>query len=297
MNEVDSKIIKKYKNKDWLHFQYIKLNKSYEEMGRLINVSNSTIWRWLKLYSINIKSKKNQFNKQWLYDQYIILNKTPKEIAILAQVKSSSTILNWLDNYKIKRINLSNRNTQSYYWRNYKFLYDKYVVKKKSSLNIGKEVKVSPATIRIALKKFNISIRNLKESHNSIEIHNSKKRNNSYKSSKSEKQCLNYLKKNVDKNIKYQVNYKNFLVDFYSPLYKVYIEFDGDYWHGYTKSKEELQKTKQGKNILKAVKKDELKNKIIPNLIRIRESNFLKNPIILKEKIKTFIREAQNGDH
>ncbi|KKK49510.1 hypothetical protein LCGC14_3134320, partial [marine sediment metagenome] len=37
------------------------------------------------------------------------------------------------------------------------------------------------------------------------------------------------------------------------------IEFDGDYWHGYTKSKEELQKTKQGKNILKAVKKDELK--------------------------------------
>ncbi len=115
MNKINSEIIEKYKNKDWLHHQYVKLDKSYEEIGKLISVSNSTIWRWLKLYSINIKNEKSQFNKQWLYNQFVTLNKTPKKIAILAQVKSSSTILNWLDKYKVKRINLSDRNTQSYY--------------------------------------------------------------------------------------------------------------------------------------------------------------------------------------
>ena len=140
-------------------------------------------------------------------------------------------------------------------------------------------------------------MRSLKEAHNSIKIHNSKKRNGSYKNSKSEKQCLKYLKNNIDINIKYQIIYKNFLIDFYSPLHNVYIEFDGDYWHGHTKSKKELQKTKQGRNILNTIKKDKLKNKIISNLIRIRESNFLKNPNVLKEKIKTFTREVQNGDH
>jgi hypothetical protein len=89
-----------------------------------------------------------------------------------------------------------------------------------------------------------------------------------------EKEFLNLLKEKVDKDVVHQAIHKGYLLDFYSPRHDVYIQLDGDYWHGYTKTAEELSKTEQGRNILATMKQDEEQNRTIPNLIRIRESEF-----------------------
>ncbi|HOE39229.1 MAG TPA: hypothetical protein PLE59_00725 [Bacteroidales bacterium] len=63
-------------------------------------------------------------------------------------------------------------------------------------------------------------------------------------------------------------------------------QFDGDYWHGYTKSEEELLKTECGRAILKIKQKDIEQNKTIKNLIRIREKDFDENTQVIDSLIK-----------
>lgn len=106
--------------------------------------------------------------------------------------------------------------------------------------------------------------------------HITKKKNGSYGKSKSEDKYFEYLKENLDPNVERQAFHKGFNIDFYSPKYDIYIQFDGDYWHGYLNTKEELMKGKQGRYILKVIEKDKEQNQLIDNLIRIRESEFLK---------------------
>jgi hypothetical protein len=104
--------------------------------------------------------------------------------------------------------------------------------------------------------------------------------------SKVERDCLEYLKLHIDPNIDHQKRYNNWMIDFYSPKYDLYIQLDGVFWHGLANYKEGFFDTKIGQTILKTKAKDELQDKTIRNLIRITDIQFKNNPKILEEKIK-----------
>jgi hypothetical protein len=106
--------------------------------------------------------------------------------------------------------------------------------------------------------------------------------------SKVERRCLEYIKINIDENINYQKRYNNWMIDFYSPKLDLYIQMDGVYWHGLLSTDEEYSKSKCGLAILKTKEKDKLQNQIIPNLIRITDEEFNKDPFLLEEKITQF---------
>lgn len=84
--------------------------------------------------------------------------------------------------------------------------------------------------------------------------------------------------KKIDPNIKREVQVDKWNIDFYSPRFDVYVQFDGDFWHGYNHDTATL-KTMGGFGcaILKTRKADREQNKKIPNLIRVRESWFKNN--------------------
>ena len=104
--------------------------------------------------------------------------------------------------------------------------------------------------------------------------HETMKKNGTYGKSKKEDAFHEFFKFNFDENVERQARYDQWSIDFYSPKYNMYIQFDGDYWHGYLNTPEELQKSKQGRVILGTIERDKLQNQTIPNLIRIKESEF-----------------------
>jgi len=59
-----------------------------------------------------------------------------------------------------------------------------------------------------------------------------------------------------------------FIIDFYLPSYDIFLEMDGDYWHGKLPFKEDSE---TGKKILKTMKRDKIQNNIIHNLVRVTE--------------------------
>lgn len=124
------------------------------------------------------------------------------------------------------------------------------------------------------MDKTNLGKYGVKNPFQSEEIRRKMYRNNKYGTSKQETQLFQILKENWDPNLDPHPIKDKFILDIYSPKYDLYIQFDGDYWHGKLHTPEELAKTKQGKVILETVKRDQVQNQTIPNLIRIRESEF-----------------------
>lgn len=135
----------------------------------------------------------------------------------------------------------------------------------------------------------------LREAHSSSLIKEKKyisclKNNKLNKSSKEELEFLKYLTQ-IDPNIIIQPLHPvlKHNIDFYSPLYDLWIQYDGNYWHGKLKKN---PNTIQYKSIQKVIKKDEKENKFIPNLIRFQSDEVIKakknNNIIelIKNKIK-----------
>lgn len=126
-----------------------------------------------------------------------------------------------------------------------------------------------------------------------IKIFKKRIKEGTHKTSKIELTCLDYIKENLDENVQYQVHYKyqnrNWFIDFYLPKFDVYIQLDGVYWHGHLLSEVELQKTRQGKVILKTKEKDLLQNKIIQNLIRVSDIEFKNKPYILEKTIDFYL--------
>ena len=106
--------------------------------------------------------------------------------------------------------------------------------------------------------------------------------------SKGEKICLAFIKENIDENVQHQVKYNNWAIDFYLPKYDLYIQYDGDFWHGYLNTTGELEKFPIGRGILGSIERDKRQNNSIKNLIRIRESEFKENPYKLIDKINNF---------
>lgn len=112
------------------------------------------------------------------------------------------------------------------------------------------------------------------------------KEKGNFRKSKEEDAFFNYLITEIDKTTQRQVFHKGFYMDFYLPKYNVYVQYDGDYWHGLLHTEEELIKTKQGKVILETKKRDKIQNRIISNLIRIKGSKFKKDKNIFKFKLR-----------
>lgn len=108
------KVKKPYKKKTWLHNQYIVLKNSASEIGELCNVSNATIFNWLRKLKIPIreaseatqlkfdKIKRLYKNKEWLYHQYIVLQQSTGDIGDLCNIHEE-TIRYWLEKLGIER--------------------------------------------------------------------------------------------------------------------------------------------------------------------------------------------------
>ena len=63
-------------------------------------------------------------------------------------------------------------------------------------------------------------------------------------------------------------------MDYYLPLFDLWGQYDGDYWHG--KIIRKNLNNKKALKIKKTMRRDEFQNKNIPNLIRFWESDVLK---------------------
>jgi len=120
-----------------------------------------------------------------------------------------------------------------------------------------------------------------------------KHKNGSSKISKGELKCLNYIKENIDSEIQHQVPYNNWVIDFYSPKFNLYIQFDGIVWHG-LKETEALKKSKLWDAIIKNREKDRMQDQTIFNLIRITDEEFYKNSKIVEDKIYEKLKSYTN---
>lgn len=110
----------------------------------------------------------------------------------------------------------------------------------------------------------------LKEVLNTKEVkekkNNSLRKNGKLHFSNEELKFLEYLLI-IDPNIKWHQIHPDTkdIIDFYSPQYDLWIQFDGIYWHGkYNVKYSEFQ----SKGINRVIAKDKEQNKLIPNLVR-----------------------------
>lgn len=101
----------------------------------------------------------------WLFDQYINQHKSSIKIAKICNV-TPSVILRWLKRFNIvirttsQALRLFNGDKK---YRNKDWLYEQYIIKEKTMLEIAKICDVSFSTIRSWLRKFNIKIRTKSE--------------------------------------------------------------------------------------------------------------------------------------
>ena len=175
-------------DKDWLIQKYIKEEKSQNEISKIINCGKGAIKTALNRHNVKIRSRKDaQFthfkreqpkiselnNKEWLQTKYIDEKLSISEIANLLGL-NKGRVFNALKRYNIPR---RNKTEAAKLWHpkhvikpdtlgNKEWLYDKYVIQKMSLPQIGKLVNVATTTVYTYLKRFNIPIRTIKESHN-----------------------------------------------------------------------------------------------------------------------------------
>ncbi len=93
------------------------------------------------------------------------------------------------------------------------------------------------------------------------------KLNNSFSSSDEENNFFNYLIV-FDPFVEHQVMHPiiKHVIDFYMPRYNLWVQYDGNYWHG--KEIRENDTSPRALKIKENIKNDEIQNKNIPNLIR-----------------------------
>lgn len=93
-----------YKNRNWLHDQYINQRKSIIQIAKELNVNYVTIYNWLIKFDIEIRGNcpenSNYKNYDWIYDQYINKSKTIHQISLELDV-SPTVIWQWLNRFNI----------------------------------------------------------------------------------------------------------------------------------------------------------------------------------------------------
>lgn len=118
-------------------------------------------------------------------------------------------------------------------------------------------------------------------------------KNKSFTRSKPEEHFLEFLRI-VDPDIVHHKKHTevNHVIDYYSPKYDMWIQFDGIYWHGKYTTEEKLKedprfnfRDSNASGIYNNIQNDKIQNEKIPNLIRFWEDDFstaLKNDTVLK---------------
>ncbi|NJL69360.1 MAG: hypothetical protein HC894_27135 [Microcoleus sp. SM1_3_4] len=122
------------------------------------------------------------------------------------------------------------------------------------------------------------------------------KKNKSFNKSKEELVFWEHLKWPVDPQTEHHVEHPEIhnIMDFYSPKYDLWMQFDGAYWHG---KLWRFNVTRQALKIMKTMARDQYQNEHVPNLIRFWSDDVasaIKNNTI-SELIKTQITEKIEG--
>jgi hypothetical protein len=113
--------------------------------------------------------------------------------------------------------------------------------------------------------------------------------------SKVEIECFNYIKKNIDKNVKSNILINGYVVDIIKD--KKIIEFYGDYWHCNPKiySSQDFARIDDGKKLLaeNIWKKDNIRSRVLEKLgytiLVIWENDWIKNKKECIKKIKEYL--------
>jgi transposase len=154
-----------YKDPEWLKEQYLVLRKSTVQIANELNISNTTVYEWLLKFKIKIRGKRKAIlgNEKWLKEQYLVLQKSMSQIAKETD-SDKRTVSNYLKFFDIKArspsaILLHGKEI----FRNEKFLYEQYVILKKSTTEIANEIAIEPSTVCRWLHYYNITVRTISE--------------------------------------------------------------------------------------------------------------------------------------
>jgi transposase len=137
--------------------------KSVLEIAELMGVSNTTVCRLLRYYSISIKATKNP-GKEQLRQWYEIDKKSTLEIAELIGV-SGVTVGCWLRDYKIPIRSNSEARLNGKTKPGEEQLRQWYEIEKKSTGKIANLIGVSDVTVGNWLREYNIPLRSAAESN------------------------------------------------------------------------------------------------------------------------------------
>ena len=100
------------------------------------------------------------------------------------------------------------------------------------------------------------------------------KENNSFSLSDEEIAFFDYLRE-LDPFVEHQVTHPQVrcIIDYFSPKFNVWIQYDGDYWHGRNPINKSTPRTE---HIIGTMQRDEEQNVQIPNLVRFWDSDVQK---------------------
>jgi DNA-binding CsgD family transcriptional regulator len=170
---VDSGILAKLSDKDWLYAQRIAQKKSKETIAEELGCSIGPVNRWLAIHDIPDR----QYNKSnidvlvyledydWLYAAYIKDGRTLDNIA--TEIGSNKGVVSrYLKQHNITARSGSDNQlstTTADALTNKEWLEDQYLIKMRSLEDIGADLNCSPRTVRSYLRQHDIVIRNLTE--------------------------------------------------------------------------------------------------------------------------------------
>lgn len=209
--------------KEQLEELYIKQNKMAIEIAKELNVSKSTVNRYLFKY--NIKKKIKIISYDLLYDLYIIKNLNIIEIAKILNM-SFNTIYRRLLKYKInKSKQLQTKHRKQAFKKLSKDVWNKRYEKTKKTC-MEKYGVENPSKVEY--------IQNKKNSKESIEkARKTRIKNKTFNKSTFEKQVKQLLlQKFPDLKCQYKSESYPFSCDFYIPKLDLYIEVQGHWSHG-----------------------------------------------------------------
>jgi transposase len=266
----------KLKDKNYLYTEYYQNNKTLREMGNELGVPYITVQAYMDKFGINRLTNPQRFlkdnpnlegrlnNQKYLYEQYVTNNKTSDEIAKELNI-SGKAVLNSLRKFGIEI-------RDQYYGRedifkkldDKDFLYQEYIIKRKSSTQIARELGSYDSIVGSRIRSFGIVMRKSFE----------------YECARSSLHDFQLIPLIEKYKIIHQTSYilrkpttgdAVFEIDEYLPDYKIFLELQGMYWHGYRKKNKTT-----AKHVLKDIQKNSFMKKYYPDhkIVYILESDF-----------------------
>ncbi|SEO70582.1 hypothetical protein SAMN05216388_101756 [Halorientalis persicus] len=168
---------KPYKDKNWLYHQYHVLKKSMSEIADEVSITHGTIGYWMDKYDISRRDlpeagaiAKGAGNKRyrdagWLREQYVEREKNTPEIAEQCGV-SSHTISDWLDRHGIETRSRAESQCGVVQYEELgdeEWLRTQYIDRKRDSADIAEEIGCASNSVRHALKRYDIPMRDRSE--------------------------------------------------------------------------------------------------------------------------------------